>query len=82
MGKLDAEMSRYDEMKPEMEAHYRGKWVVFRAREFVGAYDTLDNAASEAIRLYGRGPYLIRQVGRPPVPLPASVMFKRAHADR
>ena len=49
-----------------MERSYFGKFVVFHGDELVGGFDTLDEAAEEAITRYGRGPYLIRRVGEKP----------------
>lgn len=72
---LENEIRAYEARKPELEKHHFGKWVVFHGEEFVGAFDTLDNAAAEAIQRFGRGPYLIRQVGAPPMTLPASVLY-------
>ena len=81
MSELDEEIAAYEAQEPELLKHYNGKWVVFRGSELIGAFDTLDNAASEAVRLFGRGPYLIRQVGAPPTKLPASVMYRPIHAE-
>jgi hypothetical protein len=73
---LETEIRAYETRKAELDQHHHGKWVVFRGEEFVGAFDTLDNAAAEAAQRFGRGPYLIRQVGAPPVTLPASVFYQ------
>ena len=73
---LETEIRAYEARKPELERHHLGKWVVFHDDELVGAFDTLDWAASEAALRFGRGPYLIKQVGAPPVTLPASVFYQ------
>lgn len=73
---LEAEIKAFDERRTELEQHHKGKFVVFRGDEFIGAFDTVDAAAAEAVRRFGRGPYLIRQVGAPPTTLPASVMYR------
>lgn len=73
---LETEIAAYEGRREELEKHHMGKFVVFHGDEFIGAFDTLDNAAAEAVRRFGRGPYLIRQVGRPPITLPASVMYR------
>jgi hypothetical protein len=72
---LETEIRAYDDKKAELEEHHHGKWVVFHGEEFVGAFDTLNNAAAEAATRFDRGPYLIRQVGAPPMNLPASVLY-------
>jgi hypothetical protein len=74
---LDTEIRAYESRLPELEKAYLGKFVVFKGEEFIGAWDTLNAAAAEAVTRFGRGPYLIRQVGVPQPTLPASVLFRR-----
>lgn len=74
---LETEIKAYEKKLPELEKAYPGKFVVFKGEEFVGAWDTLNAAAAEAVARFGRGPYLIRQVGAPPPTLPASVLFRQ-----
>jgi hypothetical protein len=73
---LEKEICAFEERQKELEQYHMGKWVVFREGDLIGAFDTLDNAAAEAVRRFGRGPYLIRQVGAPPMALPASVLYR------
>ncbi|HEX3069366.1 MAG TPA: hypothetical protein VHX14_12415 [Thermoanaerobaculia bacterium] len=77
MNALETEIQAYEEKLPELERVYLGKFVVFRGDEFVGAWDTINAAAAQAVARFGRGPYLIRQVGAPPSTLPASVLFRQ-----
>jgi hypothetical protein len=72
---LETEIQAYEARRAELEAIHHGKFVVFKGEEFIGAYDTLETAAEEAVRRFGRGPYLIQQIGAPPITLPASVMY-------
>ena len=76
MPELDQEIQAYEAMQANLEEHHMGKWVVIHDGELVDAFDTLDAAATEAVRRFGRGPYLIRQIGAPPVSLPASVLYR------
>ncbi|MCG8507217.1 MAG: hypothetical protein MI755_21605 [Sphingomonadales bacterium] len=78
---LDREIASFERMKDDLEQHHMGKWVLFHSGEFVDAFDSLDNVAEAALTRFGRGPYLIRQVGAPPATLPASVMCRLAGAD-
>jgi hypothetical protein len=71
---LETEIRAYEAQREELERHYKGKFVIFRGEEFIGAFDSLDAAADEAVRRFGRGPYLIRQVGVPVEPVPASLI--------
>ena len=70
---IDDEIKAYEAMQPNLEAEHMGEWVVMRDRTLVGVYNTAEGASAEALRLFGRGPYLIRQIGAPP--LRATVMI-------
>jgi hypothetical protein len=74
---LSAEFDAYEKQLPELEKNHMGKYVVFKDGQLLGAWDTLDAAAASAVARFGRGPYLIRQVGAPRPTLPASVLFRR-----
>jgi hypothetical protein len=75
MAELDRNIAAFEKMRAELEKHHNGKWVLFHDEELIGTFDSFDHAASEAVRRFGRGPYLIRQVGAPPITLPASVLY-------
>ena len=77
MTALSAQMAAYDGMRDLLETDYFGKWVVFHGGELVDTYDSSEDAAVDAVARFGRGPYLIRRVGAPPVTLPASVRYGR-----
>ena len=76
MTTLTKEIAAYDGMRAELEADYLGKWVIFHDEALVGVFDTFEEAAPHAVEKFGRGPYLIREVGAPPVTLPASVRYR------
>ena len=78
---LQTEIRAYDGMRNCLESDFFGKWVVVHDEELVGAYETFEDAAEVAIQRFGRGPYLIRQVGAPPVTLPVSVLYGPLNAD-
>ena len=71
----------YEEQRSDLEARCLGDWVLFYDRTLRGTYATFDEAAKDAVSKFGRGPYLIRQVGAQSVVLPASVMFGPFHAS-
>lgn len=73
---LEREIAAFEKQRAELERVYPQKFVVFHDDDLVGAWDTLDAAAGEAIMRFGAGPYLIRQVGAPRPSLPASVLFR------
>ena len=57
MAVLNREIAEYTNRKDELEANHNGKWVVFHDDEFVGSFDTLDEAAVAAAKRFGLGPY-------------------------
>lgn len=72
MMNLDRDIAAYEQMRSDLVLVYNER--------LVGTYDSLEAAAREAVQKFGRGPYLIRQVGAPPVTIPASVAFNLYHA--
>lgn len=79
MPELKDEIAAYEKMRSELEANHVSKWVIVHNCELVGIYDSLESAAEEAVKKFGRGPYLIRQVGSSSLVLPASVMYVPVH---
>jgi len=73
MTTLQNDIAIYDAMRAELEAAHLGKWVVIYDGKLDAVFGDFSEAASEAVRKFGRGPYLIRQVGAPPVSLPVSL---------
>ncbi|HXO26837.1 MAG TPA: hypothetical protein VOA80_05810 [Thermoanaerobaculia bacterium] len=71
---LDTEIAAYEAMRGDLEAHRMGRWVLVHDRELAGEYDSFECAAEDAVSRFGRGPYLIRQVGAAALTLPVSVM--------
>jgi hypothetical protein len=80
MAELDQEIAAYNGMSAELDAHHTGKWVLVHDLKLIAMYDTFESAAEDAVQRFGRGPYLIRQIGAPPVTLPASVMYVPTNA--
>lgn len=80
MSDVKNEIAAYEKMQPDLEEKHMGKWALFHAGAFIDVYDSFQSVAEDAVRRFGRGPYLIRQVGAPSVTLPASVMFRPQYA--
>ena len=74
MLELSRQIAAYEKIQSDLETDHFGKWAVFYDEELVGIYDTDREAVGTAIERFGRGPYLIRQVGVIPVPPLASVI--------
>ncbi len=82
MGKLLSEqIAAYEEMRRTLELDHMGKWVVVYDEELVGVYEDLQEAADVAVQRFGRGPYLIQEVGEGPMALPASLLYQPVYAD-
>ena len=75
MSTLTEEISAYESMQRTLEADHFGKWVVIHDKKLIGTFDSFESAAETAVERFGSGPYLIREVGAPPVTLPASVLY-------
>ena len=75
MGELKGEIDAFERMRVKLEAEHNGQWVLFHHQKLVSVHDSFQVAADTGVRQFGRGPFLIRQVGAPPPKLPASVMY-------
>jgi hypothetical protein len=75
MIELDREIAAYETMRADLENHHMGDWALVFNEKLIGIYPTFDETAQVAVREFGRGPYLIRQVGAPPITMPASVVY-------
>lgn len=79
MADLDQDIAFYETLRADLEVHYLGKWVLVHDCKAEGFFGSFEDAATDAVARFGAGPYLIRQVGAPPVTLPASVMYNVGH---
>jgi hypothetical protein len=79
---LATELAAYKHESGRLEAHHMGKWVVFRGSACIAIYNSFEDAAADAVTRFGRGPYLIRQIGAPPIVIPASIAFPSADEDK
>ena len=73
---LTDNIKTYETMRETLECDHFGQWVVLHSKEVAGFYPDFEEAAAQAIEQFGRGPYLIRQIGVLPPPLPASVLYQ------
>jgi len=72
---LMKEIEAYENMRNALETDHLGEWAVVHDRELAGIYESFDAAAADAVARFGRGPYLIREIGEGAVSLPASVLY-------
>lgn len=76
---ITADIQAYEKLLPSLDNSV-GKWLLIYRQKLEGAFETAEEAAAEAVKRFGRGPFLIRQIGAPPVVLPASVMYTPLYA--
>ena len=81
MSTLKENIAAYEAMQDDLELDYFGKWVVFYDKELAGTYKTSGDAVDDAMVRFGRGPYLIKQVGEPPLTLPPYVPYRTRNAN-
>ena len=80
MTELDREIAAYETIRADLENQHMGKWILIFNEKLIGVFSSFDEAAKDAVEKFGRGPYLIRQVGAPPITMPASVVYHLHHA--
>ena len=80
MAQIDQEIAAYETMREQLEKEHMGKWVLLHDGVLIGVHDSFESAANEAVTRFGAGPYLIREIGAPPMTLPASVIYRPLHA--
>lgn len=71
---LADQIAVYDGMRDELEAEHSGEWVVVHDGVVAGFHGSFQTAAADAVARFGRGPYLIREVGGPPLALPTRIV--------
>ncbi len=59
---LETELGVFAQMKAQLLASYEGKFVLIHGEEFVGAYDTAENAYSAGVGRFGQEPFLVKKV--------------------
>jgi hypothetical protein len=83
MAGLDKEIATFERMRPDLEKHHSGKFVLIHGEDLVGTFDTEDTVIREGLRLFGRGPFLVRKVGEQPMRIPVSAhQISPANAHR
>lgn len=59
---LEQELALYAKMKPDLLKNHEGKFVLIRGEEFIGAYDSAENAYSEGVKRFGKEVFLVKKV--------------------
>ena len=78
---LSREIATYDRLREQFEAEHPGEWVVIHGEDIAGYYESFDAAAKAAVGRFGSGPYLIREIGAPPLRVRVSALHVPATAE-
>ena len=74
---LERQKDIYAKEKKILESAHAGKWVVVHDGKVHDPFPTFEEAAAFAVESFGRGPYLIREIGSSgEMFLPASVIYQ------
>jgi hypothetical protein len=63
---LEKELARFESLKSDLLKNHGGKFVVIHGDDFIGAFDTAENAYSEGVKRFGQETFLVKKV----TPLP------------
>ena len=78
---LEREIRAYAKLRDKLEAESFGQWAVVYGDDLAGIYESLEAAADVAVGRFGRGPYLIRQIGKDSVTLNIPTVWRVFNAD-
>jgi hypothetical protein len=59
---LEKELTLFAKMKPDLLKIHSGKFVLIRGEEFIGAFDSAENAYAEGVKRFGRETFLVKKV--------------------
>ena len=59
---LKQELKTYNELKNKLLKESRGKFVLIKGSEMIGAYDNKDTALSEGYKRFGNQEFLVKEV--------------------
>ena len=82
MERLERENATYARLRETLEAEHHSEWALIRGETYVGAFPTFEDALREAGRRFGRGPFLIREIGAPLLRFPGSDLKNTIRAIR
>lgn len=78
---LDIEIAAYQKHASELEASHFGKWALFKGDALIAIHDTFEATAMDAVEQFGRGPFLIRQIGAPPIVIRIRLIPDRCYPE-
>jgi hypothetical protein len=61
---LEKELALFGKMKPELLKNHEGKFVLIHNEDFLGAFDSAENAYAEGVKRFGRESFLVKKVSK------------------
>ena len=59
---LDIELATFEKMKGDLLSNHPGKFALIKGEDFIGAFDTADNAFTEGVTRFGRDSFLVKRI--------------------
>jgi hypothetical protein len=63
---LERELALFESKKAELLQNYAGKFALIHEDEFIGAFDTAENAYESGVAKFGKSPFLVRKISQEP----------------
>jgi hypothetical protein len=59
---LEKELAQFAKIKPDLLKNHEGKFALIHGEDFLGAYDSAENAYTEGVRRFGRSSFLVKKI--------------------
>jgi hypothetical protein len=59
---LEKELAQFEKIKAELLKNHAGKFALIKGEEFIGAFDSPDNAFQEGVNRFGKEVFLIKRI--------------------
>ncbi len=63
---LEKELALFESKKDELLKVHPGKFALMHEEEFVGAFDTAENAYEAGVLKFGKSPFLVKKISQEP----------------
>lgn len=59
---LEQELQHFQTIKTDLLKTHAGKFALIKGVEFIGAFDSADNAYSEGVKRFGKESFLVKKI--------------------
>jgi len=59
---LETELALFEKLKPELLKNHEGKFALIHGSDFIGAFDTAENAYADGVKRWGRDSFLVKKI--------------------